>query len=113
MSQWDFGYGREPTEHHEPQYPQQPPYPYPEQQEPEYPYAQEPQGPQYPVQQEPEYPYPQQPPYPYRRTRSSRRDAGGAAYFSEDAGWTGNAGRPDNAGWSYRRRAARRRGLAG
>jgi hypothetical protein len=37
MSQWDFGYGREPTEHHEPQYPQ---YPYPEQQEPEYPYAQ-------------------------------------------------------------------------
>ena len=31
MSQWDFGYGREPAEHHEPQYPQ---YPYPEQQEP-------------------------------------------------------------------------------
>ena len=32
MSQWDFGYGREPTEHHEPQYPQQAPYPYPEDQ---------------------------------------------------------------------------------
>ena len=46
MSQWDFGHGREPTEHHEPQYPQQPPYPYPEQQEPEYPYAQEPRHPQ-------------------------------------------------------------------
>ena len=38
MSEWDFGYGREPTEHHEPQYPQQPPYSYPEQQESEYPY---------------------------------------------------------------------------
>ena len=38
MSEWDFGYGREPTEHHEPRYPQQPPYSYPEQQEPDYPY---------------------------------------------------------------------------
>ncbi len=38
MSEWDFGYGREPTEHHEPRYPQQPEYSYPEQQEPEYPY---------------------------------------------------------------------------
>ena len=100
MSQWDFGYGREPTEHHEPQYPQQPPYPYPEQQEPEYPYAQEPQGPQYPLQQEPEYSYPQEPPYPYPFARQPE-GPGGAAYFSENAGWTGNAGRPDNAGWSY------------
>jgi hypothetical protein len=38
MSEWDFGYGREPTEHHEPRYPRQPPYSYPEQQEPDYPY---------------------------------------------------------------------------
>ena len=38
MSEWDFGHGREPTEHHEPQYPQQPPYSYPEQQDPDYPY---------------------------------------------------------------------------
>jgi hypothetical protein len=38
MSEWDFGYGREPTAHHEPRYPQQPPYSYPEEQEPEYPY---------------------------------------------------------------------------
>ena len=38
MSEWDFGYGREPTEHHEPRHPQQPPYSYPEQQEPQYPY---------------------------------------------------------------------------
>ena len=38
MSEWDFGYGREPTEHHEPRYPQQPPYSYPEQQDPDYPY---------------------------------------------------------------------------
>ena len=100
MSQWDFGYGREPTEHHEPQYPQQPPYPYPEQQEPEYPYAQEPQGPQYPAQQEPEYPYPQEPPYPYPYAQQPE-GPGGAAYFSENAGWTGSAGRPDDAGWSY------------
>jgi hypothetical protein len=72
MSQWDFGYGREPTEHHEPQYPQQPPYPYPEQQEPEYPYAQDhpyayPEEPPYPevryphAAQEPEYEYPETP----------------------------------------------------
>jgi len=100
MSQWDFGYGREPTEHHEPRYPQQPPYPYPEQQEPDFLNAQEPQGPQYPVQQEPEYPYPQEPPYPYPYAQQPE-GPGGAAYFSEHAGWTGNAGRPDNAGWSY------------
>ena len=36
MSQWDFGYGREPTEHHEPQYPQQAP-PVPGQPGAEYP----------------------------------------------------------------------------
>ena len=130
MSQWDFGYGREPTEHHEPQYPQQPPYWYPEQQEPPYPYAQEPPGSQYPAQQEPEYPYaqepqasqypgqqgpeyphhqeppypsaqppyPQEPPYPYAQQPEG---PGGAAYFSEDAGWAGSAARPDDAGWSY------------
>jgi hypothetical protein len=69
MSEWDFGYGREPTEHHEPRYPQQPEYSYPEQQEPEYP-----------------YPYPQPPGEP-----------GGAAYVPGDAGWSGDAGWPGDA----------------
>src|SRR5579859_6246472 len=41
MSEWDFGYGREPAERPEPRYPQQQPYSYPEPQEP----------------QEPDYPY--------------------------------------------------------
>ena len=72
MSEWDFGYGREPTEHHEPRYPQQPEYSYPEQQEPEYP-----------------YPYPQPPGGP-----------GGAAYVPGDAGWSGDAGWPGDPGWS-------------
>jgi hypothetical protein len=67
MSQWDFGYGREPTEHHEPRYPQQPPYSYPEEQEAEYPYAQGPQDPEFSYPQEPQYQYPeasQGPQYP-------------------------------------------------
>ena len=76
MSQWDFGYGREPTEHHEPRYPQQPPY------------------------SEPEYPSPQEPPYPYPYAQPPQ-GPGGTPYFSDDAGWTGNAGQPGNAGWTY------------
>ena len=71
MSQWDFGHGREPAEHQEPQYPQQPPYPYPaaqeqeaenpypaEQEEAEYPYCG--QDPQHAYRQEPQYQYPQE-----------------------------------------------------
>ena len=68
MSQWDFGYGREPTEHHEPRYPPQPPYAYPEDQEAEYPYPQGLQDPQYSYPQEAEYQYPQaasEPQYEY------------------------------------------------
>jgi hypothetical protein len=118
MSQWDFGHGREPTEHHEPQYPQQPPYPYPEQQEPEYPYAQEPQHPQYAYPQEPQYQYPQppqypdaqypdaqqryaqQPPYPPHPYPQQPEGPGRAAYLPDPAGWSGDAGQADNAGWS-------------
>jgi hypothetical protein len=70
MSEWDFGYGREPTEHHEPWHPQQPPYSYPEQQDPGY---------QYPEQQEPGYQYPD-PYYP--------------ADQSDVAGWPGGDGSP-------------------
>jgi len=58
MSQWDFGYGREQAEHHEPQYPQQPSYPYQSaaEQEAEYPYG---QGPPDAYPQEPQYQYPE------------------------------------------------------
>jgi hypothetical protein len=121
MSQWDFGYGREPTEHHEPQYPQQPPYPYPEQQEPEYPYAQGAQDPQYAYPEEPPYQYPEapqapqyppaqlppdsyshDPPYPYPYPYPQQPEGpGGAAYSPENGGWTGTAGRPGDAGWPY------------
>ncbi len=81
MSQWDFGHGREPTEHHEPQYPQQPPHVYPAQPGAEYPYGQDPgygypqeaqyeypqapPGPQYPTAQPAPEPYAQDPDYPY------------------------------------------------
>jgi hypothetical protein len=71
MSEWDFGYGREPTEHHEPRYPQQPPYSDPEQQETEYP-----------------YPYLQPPAGPGR-----------AAHAPDNAGWSGDAGWPDASGY--------------
>jgi hypothetical protein len=74
MSQWDFGYGREPAEHHEPQ---QPSYPYQSavEQEAEYPYGQGPPDafPQEPQYQHPEaLPEPQYPPwdqsqYPYQQ----------------------------------------------
>jgi hypothetical protein len=118
MSQWDFGYGREPTEHHEPQYPQEAPYPYPypEQQGPEYPYEQAPPDayppePQY--QSEPQYQYPQAPPgprypatpaqpapdpyapdpdYPYPYTPQPAEPSP-SAYPPDQAGW------PDNGGW--------------
>jgi hypothetical protein len=120
MSQWDFGHGREPTEHHEPQYPQQPPYPYPEQQEPEYPqyaYPQEPQHPQYAYPQEPQYQYPQppqypdaqypdaqypdaqQPPYPPHPYPQQPEGPGGPAYLPDQAGWSGDASWPGDAGW--------------
>jgi hypothetical protein len=125
MSQWDFGHGREPTEHHEPQYPQQPPYPYPyaEQQEPEYPYAQEPQHQQYAYPQEPQYQsppppqypdarypeaqypeaqqrYAQQPPYPPHPYPQQPEEPGGAAYLPDPAGWAGDAAWSGDAGWS-------------
>ena len=118
MSQWDFGHGREPTEHHEPQYPQQPPYPYPEQQDPEYPYAQEPQYayPQEPLYQDAQYQdqrqlYAQQPPYPPRPYPQPPEGPGGAEYLPDPAawpgdagwsgsgGWPGDVGQPDTAGW--------------
>jgi hypothetical protein len=119
MSQWDFGYGREPTEHHEPQYPQQAPYPYPEQQGPEYPYEQDPPyayPPEPPYQSEPQYQYPQAPPapagpqypttpaqsapdpyaqdpdYPYPYTPQPAEPSA-SGYFPDQAGW------PDNGGW--------------
>ena len=59
MSQWDFGYGREPTEHHEPRYQQPAPQMYPEQQGPEY---LDEQDPPYVYPPEPQYQYPQAPP---------------------------------------------------
>ena len=59
MSQWDFGYGREPTEHHEPQYPQQAPQVYPEQQGPEYPYEQDSSTRTAVSRRKPQYQYPQ------------------------------------------------------
>jgi hypothetical protein len=114
MSEWDFGYGREPTEHHEPQYPQQAPYPYPEQQGPEYPYEQDPPyayppepqyqseppyqypqtppGPQYPPAQPAPDPYPQDPDYPYPYTPQPA-EPDPSAYPPDQAGW------PDNGGW--------------
>jgi hypothetical protein len=69
MSNWDFGYGQPPAEHHEPQQPQ---YPYPQQ--PQQPY------PQYPYQQQPEGP-------------------GGAGFLPDDAGWSDDGGWPDADGY--------------
>jgi hypothetical protein len=107
MSQWDFGYGREPTEHHEPQYPQQFPYPYPEQQGPEYPYEQDspyayppephcqyqraPPEPQYPPAQPAPDPYAQDPDYPYPYAPQPVEPT--PTSFPDQAGW------PDNGGW--------------
>ena len=108
MSQWDFGHGREPTEHHEPPYPQQAPQVYPEQpgaeypygqdpgygypQEPQYEYPQAPPGPQYPTAQPAPDPYAQDPDYPYPYTPPPA-EPGPPAYFPGQAGW------PDNGGW--------------
>jgi hypothetical protein len=128
MSQWDFGYGREPTEHHEPQYPQQPPYPYPEEQGPEYPYEQDPQyaypsqppyqypqpppgpqyqypqappGPQYPPAEPAPDPYAQDPDYPYPYAPQPGEPSA-PAYSPDQAAWPDNGaqvGWPDNGGW--------------
>jgi hypothetical protein len=117
MSQWDFGYGREPTEHHEPQYPRQAPYPYPEQQGPESPYEQEspyayppepqyqypqaPPGPQHPSAQPAPDPYGQDPDYPYPYAPQPG-EPGAPAYSPDQAGWPDNGdqtGWPDNGGW--------------
>jgi hypothetical protein len=82
MSQWDFGYGREPAEHHEPPYPE-----YPEQ--PPYSYPQEPQQPPQSYPQEAHYQYPegpQPPPYPYSLPQpppSSPYDADGYSAAGE------------------------------
>jgi hypothetical protein len=108
MSQWDFGYGREPTEHHEPQYPQQAPYPYQEQQGPEYPYEQDspyayppepqyqypqaPPGPPYPPAQPAPDPYAQDPDYPYPYAQQPGEPSAPAS-FPDQARW------PDNGGW--------------
>ncbi|HEX4092978.1 MAG TPA: hypothetical protein VHZ33_30030 [Trebonia sp.] len=90
MSQWDFGYGREPAEHHEPQYPADAPFPYPERQEPEYGYAQEPQ-----------YTYPQQPQYQYPEGPYPQQPAGPAAagYLPGTGEWPGDPGQPADPGW--------------
>jgi hypothetical protein len=117
MSQWDFGYGREPAEHHEPQYPQQLPYPYPEEQEAEYPYAGGPRDPGYSYPQEPRYEYPEAPPGPQYPTQQLPPDlyaqqppfpspyapqpseAGGAAYVPDAAGWADEGGWPGADGY--------------
>src|SRR5271156_3619506 len=93
MSQWDFGYGREPTEHHEPQYPQQAPYAYPQAPpDQQYQYPQPPPGPQYPPVQPAPDPYAQDPDYPYPYTPPPAEPSA-PAYSPDQAGW------PDNGGW--------------
>ena len=97
MSQWDFGYGREPAEHHEPQYAAQPPYGYPEQTGREYSHPRESpqqyaQAEQYP--QAPQYPFGQPAPYPQPPT-----GPGGIAHLPTDAGWPPHPGQPADTSW--------------
>ena len=80
MSQWDFGYGREPTEHHEPKYPPPAPSAYPSPVQP---------GSEYPYDQDPDYPYPYTPP----------GGLGAPASLPDQGGWPGNAGWRNGGGW--------------
>jgi len=79
MSQWDFGYGREPDEQHEPPYPQRPEPEYPET---AYPYGQEPEDPGYAYPDGSQYQYSAAPPEPHYPPPPP-------------------AGRADNATWSF------------
>ena len=126
MSQWDFGYGREPTEHHEPRYQQQAPQVYPEQQGPEYldeqdspvrvspgtavrvpagtadqqfQYPLAPPGPHYPPAQPAPDPYAQDPDYPYPYAPPPAEPSA-PAYSPDQAGWPGNGGWPGADGYA-------------
>ena len=90
MSQWDYGDGREPAEHPEADYPQEPRYGYPRQ----------PQVPQYPPAALPPDPYAQRPPDGYRPPPipygMQPGQQPGATYPPDSASWSDDEGWPED-----------------